>query len=165
MIFGPEPSARRNFSITQKKIEWMDAAGKNVAEYLRDKTKFVKTSYCRKCKTKLIWGDGSYNFDHKDNNPRNNSQKNCYLVCRNCHGKATKIEKRAERGFFGDIVGYKTIKRRVSYKKPKAATTKKKVTKKKVAKKKVTKRAPKRVASKTKKSSSVRRGRAKRSRS
>jgi hypothetical protein len=159
MIFGPEPTARVNFSITQKKIEWIDAAGKNVAEFLRDKTKFIKTSYCRQCKTKLIWGDGSYNFDHKDNNPRNNSQKNCYLVCRNCHGKATKIGKRAITGIFGQVVGYQTIKRKVSYKKPKATSTKKKVTKKRVAK-----RVPKKVASRTKKSKSVKRARAKRSR-
>jgi len=128
MIFGLEPPTRRNFSIATKKIEWMSAAGKDVMQYVRDK-KFVKTSYCRKCGTKLTWGDGSYNFDHKDNNPRNNSQKNCYLVCRNCHGKVTKIEKRAVRGIFGEVVDYKTIKRKVGYKKPKSV--KKKVTRKK----------------------------------
>jgi len=121
MLFGFfESPARRNFTITTKRIEWMDAAGKNVAVYLRDKKKFVKTSYCRECGIKLIWGDGRYNFDHKDNNPRNNSQKNCFLVCRNCHGKATKIEKRAIREpFFGTVVGHQTIKRKVGYKKPK----------------------------------------------
>ena len=124
MLFFDEAPARRNFSITQKKIEWISAAGKDVMQYLRDK-KFVKTSYCRRCKTKLTWGDGSYNFDHKDNNPRNNSQKNCYLVCRNCHGKVTKIEKRAVRGIFGEVIGHKTIKRKVGYKKPKSTTTKK----------------------------------------
>jgi hypothetical protein len=161
--FGPEPSARRNFTITTKRIEWMDAAGKNVAQFMRDK-KLVKTSYCRKCHRKLTWGDRTYEFDHKDNNKSNNSQKNCYLVCAICHRKATKIDKRAERDIFGNITGYKTIKRKVSYKKPKSATTKRKVTKKKVARKKVTKRAPKRVASKAKKGSSVRRARAKRSR-
>jgi len=106
-----------------------------------------------------VWGDRTYNFDHKDNNPANNSQRNCYLVCRICHGKATKIEKRAIRGIFGEVEGYETIKRKVSYKKPKSTTTKKKVTKKKV-----TKRAPKKVASKTKKGSSVKRVRAKQSR-
>jgi len=123
MIFGFEPPARKNFTITTKRIEWMDAAGKNVGQFLRDK-KFVKTSYCRKCKTKLVWGDGTYNFDHKDNNPRNNSQKNCFLVCRNCHGKATKIEKRAIRGIFGEVIGHQTIKRKVSYKKPKSSAKK-----------------------------------------
>jgi hypothetical protein len=147
MIFGPEPSVRRNFTITQKKIEWMDAAGKNVAEYLRSSAKFVKTSYCRQCKTKLVWGDGSYNFDHKDNNPRNNSQKNCFLVCRNCHGKATKIDKRAIRDIFGGVAGYQTIKRKVSYKKPKSTATKKKSTK----------ATTKKVTSKSKKSTSTKR--------
>ena len=125
MIFGIEPTARRNFTITTKRIEWMDAAGKDIGKFLRDK-KFIKTSYCRKCKTKLVWGDGSYNFDHKDNNSRNNSQRNCYLVCRNCHGKATKIGKRAEKDIFGNVIGYKTIKKKVSYKKP--AASKKKTT-------------------------------------
>ena len=144
--------ARRNFTITTRRIEWMDAAGKNVGQFLRDK-KFVQTSYCRKCKTKLVWGDGTYNFDHKDNNPRNNSQKNCYLVCRNCHGKATKIEKRAVRDMFGGIAGYKTIKRKVSYKKPKST----------VAKKKVTKGTPiKKVVIKSSKSTSVKGTRARR---
>jgi hypothetical protein len=159
MIFGYEPPARRNFTITTKRIEWMDAAGKNIGQFLRDK-KFVKTSYCRKCRTKLTWGDGSYNFDHKDNNSKNNSQKNCYLVCRNCHGKATKIDKIAVRGgLFGEITDYKTIKRKVSYKKPKTTATKKKVTKKKV-----TKRAPKKVTNRAKKSTSVKKARVKRSR-
>jgi hypothetical protein len=144
MIFGPEPSARRNFTITTKRIEWMDAAGRNVGKFLRDK-KFVKTSYCRKCKTKLVWGDGTYNFDYKDNNPRNNSQKNCYLVCRNCHGQATKIDKRAVRDIFGGVAGYQTIKRRVSYKKPKSTATKKKSTKAKA----------KRITRKSKKSAST----------
>ncbi len=153
MIFGYEPPARRNFTITTKRIEWMSAAGRDVMKYIRDK-KFAKTSHCRKCKRKLIWGDGSYNFDHKDNNSANNSQKNCYLVCRICHGKATKIEKRAIRGIFGEIEGYETIKRKVSYKKPKSTAIKKKVTK----------RAPKKVASKAKKGSSVKRARVKRSR-
>ena len=123
MIFGTESPARRNFTITTKRIEWMDAAGRDIGQFLRDK-KLVKTSYCRKCKTKLVWGDGTYNFDHKDNNPRNNSQKNCYLVCRNCHGKATKIEKRAIRGILGEIIGYKTIKRKIGYKKPKTSSKK-----------------------------------------
>ena len=129
MIYFDEAPSRRNFLITQKKIEWMDVAGKNVADYLRDKKKFVKTSYCRRCKTKLIWGDGTYNFDHKDNNPSNNNQKNCYLVCRNCHGKVTKIEKRAVRGILGEVIGYKTIKRKIGYKKPRS--TSKRVVRKK----------------------------------
>ena len=63
-----------------------------------------------------------------DNNSSNNSQRNCYLFCRNCHGKATKIDKVAVRGIFGEVEGYKTIKRKVSYKKPKTTITKKKAT-------------------------------------
>ena len=123
MMFFDEAPSRRNFSITQKKIEWMDAAGRDIVQFLRDK-KFFKTSYCRvkTCKRKLTWGDRSYDFDHKDNNPANNSQSNCYLVCRICHGKATKIEKRAVRGIFGEVEGYKTIKRKVGYKKPKSSS-------------------------------------------
>ncbi len=120
MVFAPEPSSRRNFPISVKKIEWMSAAGADVGRYLRDKKYFLKTSRCRKCKTKLVWGDRTYEFDHKDNNNSNPSQKNCFLVCRNCHGKATKVEKRAIRDAFGFVSGYQTIKRKVSYKKPKA---------------------------------------------
>jgi len=133
MIFDFEPPARKNFTIATKRIEWLKVAGKTgekpLLNYLTTgKIGKLGTSKCRKCKIVLRWGDGKYNFDHKDNNPRNNSQRNCYLVCRNCHGQATKIEKRAVRGIFGEVEGYKTIKRKVSYKKPKATTTKKKVT-------------------------------------
>lgn len=110
---------RKSFKISTKKIEWMLAAGKDPKEYT-EKKKFYETSYCRECKTKLMWGDGSYSFDHKDNNPANNRQSNCYLVCRNCHGKATRTKKIRERGFFGVVVGYKTIKLKVGYKKRKA---------------------------------------------
>jgi hypothetical protein len=118
-VFGfGEPPARRNFRTVTKRIEWMDAAGKNVAQYLRDK-KFVKTSKCRQCGQGLVWGEGGYEFDHRDNNPANNSQKNCYLVCGTCHGRATKTEKRAVRGWLGEVEGYRTIKRKVGYKRPK----------------------------------------------
>jgi hypothetical protein len=159
MLFGSESPKRKNFTIMQKKIEWMDAGGKNVAEYLRSSAKFVKTSKCRKCKIKLIWGDRSYEFDHRDNKSSNNSQKNCYLVCRNCHGKATKTDKRAVRDMFGGISGYQTIKKELSYKKPKVSPTKKKVTKKKAVKKPI-----KKVASKAKRSTSVKKTSVKRSR-
>jgi hypothetical protein len=99
----------------------MKAAGRDAKEYT-EKGKFYKTSECRQCHKKLRWGDGTYNFDHKDNNPANNSQSNCYLVCRNCHGRATKIEKRKIRGpFLGMVIGHKTIKRKAGYKKPKNA--------------------------------------------
>ena len=118
MIFELEPPARRNFSMTTKKIEWMDAAGRNPMEYILGK-KFINTSYCRNCGIKLTWGGRGYNFDHFDNNPANNKQENCYLACATCHQRATKIEKRPIKDLFGNVIGYKTIKRLVGYKKAK----------------------------------------------
>lgn len=107
-------SERRPFSTKTKKIEWMRAAGRDPF------STFVKTSKCRRCKRALTWGDRTYDFDHKDNSPANNSQKNCYLVCKNCHGKATVIKKKKVRdNFTGMVVGHKTIKKKVGYKKPK----------------------------------------------
>ena len=117
-MFWEEEKKRKPFSTKTKKIEWMLASGERV--FNKDGSlRFVKTSRCRVCKTPLTWGDRRYNFDHKDNNPMNNSQKNCRLVCRNCHGKHTVIKKRKIKGFFGETVGYKTIKKKVGYKKPK----------------------------------------------
>ena len=124
-----EPSKRKNFTIRTERIEWLKAAGqageKLLLQYLQTgKIGKLPPSKCRKCPKKLVWGDGTYNFDHKDNNSSNNRQTNCFLVCRNCHGKATKIEKRAERDIFGNVVGYKTIKRKIGYKKPKSSVKK-----------------------------------------
>jgi hypothetical protein len=90
------------------------------------------------------------------------------LVCRICHGKATKIDKRAVRDMFGGISGYKTIKKKVSYKKPKTKKVSKKVVNKKPKKnpiKKAVKRKPKiisarKVASKTVKKRATKRVRA-----
>ena len=113
-----EEKKRKPFSTKTKKIEWMLASGRRVYD-TSGKLRFVKTSICRECKTPLTWGDRTYNFDHKDNNPANNSQTNCYLVCRNCHGKATVIKKRKIKGIFGQTVGHQTIKKKVGYKKPK----------------------------------------------
>lgn len=96
----------------------MLASGRRVYD-TSGKLRFVKTSNCRVCKTPLTWGDRTYNFDHKDNNPANNSQTNCYLVCRNCHGKHTVIKKRRVTGMLGQTVGYQTVKKKVGYKKPK----------------------------------------------
>ena len=109
---------RKPFSTKTKKIEWMIASGRKVYDK-SGKLCFVKTSKCRVCKRSLTWGNRTYAFDHKDNNPANNSQTNCYLVCRNCHGKHTVIKKRRVTGIFGETVGYKTIKKKVGYKKPK----------------------------------------------
>ena len=104
---------RKPFRLSTKKIEWLKAASRD------PEGKFYKTSKCRNCGIKLTWGDGRYNFDHKDNNPANNRQSNCYLVCRNCHGAATKIDKIKQIDALGIPVGHKTIKRKVGYKKPK----------------------------------------------
>lgn len=113
-----EPKRRKPFRLSTKKIEWMIAAGRDPKEYT-EKGKFYKTSYCRKCGTKLTWGDGSYNFDHKNNKSYDNSQGNCYLVCRNCHGKATRTKTVKVRDVFGIPVGVKKLKLKVGYKKPK----------------------------------------------
>jgi hypothetical protein len=83
------------------------------------KVAFLKTSKCRVCERPLTWGDRTYNFDHKDNNPANNSQTNCYLVCKVCHGKHTVVRKRKVKGFLGETEGYETIRKKVGYKKPK----------------------------------------------
>ena len=111
----PTKKKRKPFSIRRKKIEWMTAGGHNPHDYLAY-GKFVKTSRCRKCRRLLTWGDGSYDFDHRDNNPANNSQRNCWLVCKSCHGKHTKIGVRKERDELG-FIKYKTIKKKVGYKK------------------------------------------------
>ena len=104
---------RRPFGITTKRREWVRAAGRDPFG------PFVKTSKCRKCHGKLILGDGSYDFDHKNNKPWDNRQENCYLVCKSCHGKVTKIGKRIVRDrSTGMPVGYQTIRKKVGYKKP-----------------------------------------------
>jgi len=109
-----EGKKRKAFSIKTKKNEWMLAAGKNPFT-----DKFVQTSRCRVCRRSLKWGERTYDFDHKDNNPTNNKQKNCYLVCKVCHGKHTVIRKRRITGILGQTVGYETIKKKVGYKKSK----------------------------------------------
>jgi len=123
-IWGDSKKKRKVFKVSTKKKEWNKAAG-------RDEDDFKSISKCRKCKMRLIWGNRGYDFDHKDNNPANSSQRNCYLVCKNCHGKHTVIKKK-KKNIFGMTVGYKTIKKKVGYKK----TTRKKKPKKKTIKKK-----------------------------
>lgn len=108
---------RKPFKISTKKIEWMRAAHRDPFG------KFVKKSRCRNCGRPLTWKDGSYDFDHKDNNPANNSQNNCWLVCKSCHGRHTKIGIRKERDMLGFIT-YKTIKKKVGYKKSRRKHTK-----------------------------------------
>ena len=129
-IYGKKISRRKAFKTSTKKMEWMSAGGRDPLKW---STNFVKKSKCRKCKRPLTWGDRSYEFDHKDNNNSNNSQRNCYLVCRVCHGKATVVTKKKVRDrFTGMVTSHKTIKKKVGYKKPtKRKTTKKKSTKRK----------------------------------
>ena len=116
-MFFEEEKSRKSFSMKTKKIEWMIASGKRVYDK-SGKLSFVKTSKCRRCKRPLRWGSRAYDFDHKDNNPSNNSQTNCYLVCKVCHGEATVLKKRRIKNIFGETVGYETIKKKVGYKKP-----------------------------------------------
>ena len=123
-IYGSE-KARKPFTPKTKRIEWLRAAGekgkKPLLQYLADgKIPKLTKSKCRVCKRPLTWGDGSYDFDHKDNNKANNRQSNCYLACKVCHGKATKTKVIKERGFLGGVVGHKTIKLKVGYKKTSA---------------------------------------------
>lgn len=121
---------RKAFTTRTKKIEWMKAGGHKPELYIEQR-KFFYTSKCRRCKRPLRWGDRSYDFDHKDNNSANNSQKNCYLVCKVCHGKATVIGKRAIHDRFTNrVIGHETIKRKVGYKKPKKKSRKKRKRKK-----------------------------------
>jgi hypothetical protein len=125
MLFWDEEKQRREFSIVTKRIEWLGATGTDSAK--RVLRKYVEDgkvpsrmprSKCRVCGKPLTWGDGTYNFDHYDNNSANNSQRNCFLVCRNCHGGATKIRLVRELDpWFGTVIGYITQKLKVGYKK------------------------------------------------
>ena len=125
MFFWGEEKQRREFSIVTKRIEWLGAAETASAKQALEK--YVKDgkvpskmprSKCRVCGQYLTWGDGTYNFDHYDNNSANNSQRNCYLVCRNCHGKATKIRLVRELDpWFGTVIRHVTQKLKVGYKK------------------------------------------------
>jgi hypothetical protein len=116
MLGVEEKKKRRPFSTKTKRIEWNLSAGKEVFDS-SGKLRWINTSRCRVCKRKLTWGDRTYDFDHKDNNPSNNSQQNCRLVCKVCHGKHTIIKKKRIKGIFGETVGHKTVKIKVGYKK------------------------------------------------
>jgi hypothetical protein len=128
---------RVEFNIVTKTVEWLKAAGTDNAKrvllkYLADGKVPARMprSRCRVCKTALTWGSGTYNFDHKDNNSANTGQKNCFLVCRNDHGKATKIRwVREYEPFFGSVVGYRPQRLKVGYKKTARKPTKKTVRK------------------------------------
>jgi len=116
--WGETPNKRKNFKISTKKIEWNRAGGREDGDY-------KITSKCRECGLRLRWGVRTYEFDHKNNKEWDISQKNCYLVCRNCHGKATVIKKKKIKNALGYPIGHKTIKRKVGYKKPKKTKIKK----------------------------------------
>ena len=123
MFFFDNEKRRKPFGIKTKRIEWLKAAGesgkKTLLKYLADGKVPARMprSKCRVCKITLTWGSGTYHFDHKDNNSANNSQNNCYLVCRNCHGAATKTKVVKERLITGEVIGHKTTKLKVGYKK------------------------------------------------
>jgi hypothetical protein len=125
MFFWDEEKQRREFSIVTKRIEWLGAADTESAKRVLQKyvndgkvPSRMPRSKCRECGVSLTWGDGTYNFDHYDNNSANNSQRNCYLVCRNCHGKATKIRLVRELDpWFRTVIGYIPQKLKVGYKK------------------------------------------------
>lgn len=76
LLWG-EKKKRKPFSTKTKKIEWMLASNRNPYDKF-GRLRFAKTSRCRECKRPLTWGGRTYDFDHKDNNPANNSQPNCY---------------------------------------------------------------------------------------
>jgi len=156
MFFWDEEKQRREFSILTKRIEWLGAAdtesAKRVLHKYVDDGKVpskMPRSKCRVCGKPLTWGDGTYNFDHYDNNSANNGQRNCYLVCRNCHGGATKIRLVRELDpWFGMVIGYITQKLKVGYKKtPRKPTSK-------TANKTATK-TPRKPATKTAKKSAI----------
>jgi len=143
---GPQ---RRAFSIKTKRVEWLKAAGdsanKVLIKYLADgkvPTRMPR-SRCRGCKRPLTWGSGTYDFDHFNNRSYDSSQKNCRLVCKNCHGGATKIKViRQYNRYTGELGGHRTIKLKVGIKKPAKKSAKKAV-------KKPTRKAVKKPASKT----------------
>ncbi len=127
ILTGRRIKRRKPFKMSTKKKEWNKAAG-------RDADDFKTTSKCHnpKCRKRLVWGKKGFNFDHKDNNSSNNSQGNCYLVCCDCHDKHTVIKKKKVRNLItGNVVGHKTYKKKVGYKKKPKKTTKKKTKKKK----------------------------------
>lgn len=75
ILTGKRVGSKRNaFPIKTKKIEWTKTTGRVPYKYIAHR-KFIKTPKCRQCGRPLTWGDQTYDFDHKDNNPANISQK------------------------------------------------------------------------------------------
>ena len=119
-LMGRKISYRKEFKTSTRKRVWMKAVGHNPDLW---RTNFIKTSKCMnpRCtiKKKLIWGDKTYEFDHKDNNSSNNSEKNCFLVCLFCHSKVTVRgpNKLIRDKFTGMVIQEKATKKKVGYKK------------------------------------------------
>jgi len=106
--FGGKKKKRKPFSSSTKRNE-----------LIKSKMK------CRKCHRPLQ--EGGYDFDHRDNNPANNSQSNCMVLCKTCHGTLTKFKRIKVRDrYTGAVTGYKTIKRKVGLKNRKTKRLKKK---------------------------------------
>jgi hypothetical protein len=141
-FWGDESTQRREFTIKTKRVDWLTAAGTHQAKtLLQNYLAYGKVppkmprSRCRVCGEPLTWGDGTYNFDHYDNNSANCSQRNCFLVCRNDHGKATRTKLITRYNpFTGEPDYLETIKLKAGYKK---------------TPRKLTSKAPKKPASKT----------------
>lgn len=124
-IFADKRIKRRKAFKTQtKKKEWMKAGGHDPDKWRSD---FIKTSKCRKCHKKLNWNIHTYDFDHKYNNSGNNSGKNCFLVCVECHRKVTKRGKNRliRDKWSGLVIGSKATMRKVGYKKRKGRSKQK----------------------------------------
>lgn len=116
-LFINNTPTKRRFKVSTKKRVWMKAR-KNDPDKWR--TGFIKTSYCmnKNCKKQLKWDKRhEFEFDHLNNDPSNNSEKNCFLVCNDCHKKHTVIGKRRQYNQLGMFTRYQTIRKKVGYKK------------------------------------------------
>lgn len=118
-LFGKKKPGRKNFKVSTKKIEWNRAAGRADDD---DKT----TSKCRACGKRLVWGSGRYEFDHHNNRNSDNSQNNCRVKCRNCHGHETQPGVRTKRDMFGNVIERKRYMKKVGTKKSTRRKTRKK---------------------------------------
>jgi hypothetical protein len=117
--------ARRPFSTQTKKRVWMKAGNHNPENW---RVGFVKTSYCMspRCRKKLSWDKKyEFEFDHKNNDSSNNSEKNCFIVCNDCHKKHTQFGSRAEYNAVGMYIGKRRFKKKVGYKKVKRKISRK----------------------------------------